>query len=46
MLEEETIVCFIARFLMKVEIFIEVPSMRYRIRHRCGVLKFDKSFGI
>ena len=37
MLEVETIVSFMARFLMEVAIFIEVPSRRYRIRHRCRV---------
>ena len=37
MLEVETIVGFMARFLMEVAIFIEVPSRRYRIRHRCRV---------
>ena len=37
MLKVETIVGFMARFLMEVAIFIEVPSRRYRIRHRCRV---------
>ena len=36
-LEEETIVSFMARFLVEVAIFIEVPSGRYGIRHRCGI---------
>ena len=35
--EVETIVGFMAEFLMKVAIFIEVPSRRYMIGHRCGV---------
>ena len=33
----EAIVDFTAKFLMEVAIFIEVPSGRYRIRHRCRV---------
>ena len=37
MLEAEAIVSFMARFLMEVAIFIEVPSVRYRIGHRCGI---------
>ena len=37
MLEEETIVSFMARFLMEVAVFIKVPSRRYRIRHKCGI---------
>ena len=35
--EVETIVGFMVEFLMKVAIFIEVPSRRYMIGHRCGV---------
>ena len=37
MLEAEAVVSFMARFLMEVAIFIEVPSRRYKIRHRCGI---------
>ena len=37
MLEEETIVSFMARFLMEMAVFIKVPSRRYRIRHKCGI---------
>ena len=37
MLEVEAIVKFMAGFLMKVAIFNEVPSKRYKIRHGCGV---------
>ena len=37
MLEVETIVDLMARFLMEMAIFIEFPSRRYRIRHRRGV---------
>ena len=37
MLEVEAIVKFMARFLMRVAIFNEVPSKRYKIRHGCGV---------
>ena len=33
----KAIVNFMARFLMKVTILIEVPSRRYGIRHRCGI---------
>ena len=36
MFEVEAIVTFMAGFLIKVTILIEVPSKRYRIRHRCG----------
>ena len=35
--EAEAIVGFMAGFLMEVTILIEVPSRRYRIRHRCGI---------
>ena len=35
--EVKAIVNFMARFLMKVTILIEVPSKRYGIRHRCGI---------
>ena len=37
MLEVEAIVKFMARFLMRVAIFNEVPSKRYKIRHGCEV---------
>ena len=37
MFEVKAIVGFMSRFLMKVTILIEVPSRRYRIRHRCGI---------
>ena len=37
MLEVEAIVKFMDRFLMRVAIFNEVPSKRYKIRHGCGV---------
>ena len=37
MFEAETIFDFMARFLIEVAIFIEVPSIRYKIRHRCGI---------
>ena len=37
LLEVETIVSFMARFLVEVPIFIEVPSGRYEIEHRCGI---------
>ena len=33
----ERIVSFMAEFLVEVIIFIEVPSGRYGIRHRCGI---------
>ena len=36
-LEVEIIVSLMARFLMEVAIFIEVPSRRYKIRHRCVI---------
>ena len=36
-LEAEVIVGFVARFLVVMAIFIEVPRGRYGIRHRCGV---------
>ena len=36
-LEEETIVSFMARFLVEVAIFIEVPSGRHEIGHKCGI---------
>ena len=35
--EAEAIVSLMARFLMEVAIFIEVPSRWHKIRHRCGV---------
>ena len=35
-LKAETIVGFMAGFLVEVEIFIEVLSGRYEIGHRCG----------
>ena len=35
--EAEAIVSLMARILVVVTIFIEVPSRRYRIRHRCRV---------
>ena len=35
--EAEVIVGFVARFLVVMAIFIEVPRGRYGIRHRCGV---------
>ena len=37
MFEVETVVSFMAEFLIKVTILIEVPSKRYRIRRRCGL---------
>ena len=37
MLKEEAIVSFTTRFFMEVAIFIEVSSMRHRIRNKCGV---------
>ena len=37
MFEAESIVSFMAEFLMEVTILIEVPSRRYRIMHRCGI---------
>ena len=37
MLEAKTIVNFMAEFLMEVAVFIEVPSRRYKIRHKCGI---------
>ena len=37
MLEAETIIDFMAGFFVEVAIFIEVPSVRYRIGHRCGI---------
>ena len=37
MFEAEAIVRFMARFLVVVAIFIEVPSGRYGIRHGCRV---------
>ena len=36
-LEEEAIVNFTTKFFMEVAIFIEVSSMRHRIRNKCGV---------
>ena len=35
--EVKVIVSFVARFLVVVAIFIEVPRGRYGIRHGCGV---------
>ena len=37
MFEAEAIVGFVAKVLVVVAIFIEVPSEVYRIRHGCGV---------
>ena len=37
MLEVKAIVGLMAGFLVEVVIFIEVPSGRYKVRHRCGV---------
>ena len=37
MLEVEAIVGLIAKFLIEVTIFIEVPCGRYKIRHGCGI---------
>ena len=39
MFEVEAIVGFMAKFLVVMTIFIEVPSRRYEIRHRCGDLE-------
>ena len=36
-LEAKTIVDFMAGFLVKVAIFIKVPSGMYGIGHRCGI---------
>ena len=33
----EAVIDFVARFLVVVAIFIEVPRGRYGIRHGCGV---------
>ena len=35
--EVETIVGFMAGFLVELVIFIEVPSERYKIGYRCGI---------
>ena len=35
--EAEEIVSLMARFLVEVAIFIEVPSKRYRVRHWYGI---------
>ena len=35
--EVKAIVNFVARFLVEVEIFTEIPRGRYEIRHSCGV---------
>ena len=35
--EVEAIVNVMARFLVEVTIFIEVPSRRYKVRHGCGI---------
>ena len=37
MFEAESIVSFMAEFLMEVTILIEVPSRMYRIKHRYGI---------
>ena len=37
MLEAETIFNFMVGLLVEVAIFIEVPSGRYVIRHRCAI---------
>jgi len=37
MLKAKAIVGLMTRFLMKVTIFTEVPSRRYRIKHWCGI---------
>ena len=37
MFKAEAIVSFVAGFLVVVAIFIEVPSVRYGIRHGCKV---------
>ena len=37
MFEVEAVVGFVARFLVALAIFIEVPSGRYGIRHVCKV---------
>ena len=36
-LETETIISFMAKFLMEVATLIEVPSRRHVIRHECRV---------
>ena len=36
-LEMETIIGLMARVLVEVVIFIEVPSGRYEIGYRCGI---------
>ena len=35
-LEAKKIIGFMARLLMEMAIFIELPHRRHRIRHRCG----------
>ena len=37
MFEAETIVGPIAEVLVEMEIFIEIPSGRYRVRHGCRI---------
>ena len=37
MLKMKAIVGFMAGFLMEVAIFIEVPSRKYKIGHKCGI---------
>ena len=37
MLEAETIIGLMAIVLVEVAIFIEVPSGRSAVRHRCGI---------
>ena len=37
MSKAEAIVGFMAGFLVEVAIFIEVPNMRYEVRHGCGI---------
>ena len=45
MFEVEAIVSFMAGFLVVITILIELPSRRQGIRHRCGIQRFDESFG-
>ena len=33
----KAIIGFMARFLVEVAIFIEVPNRRYEVRHGCGI---------
>ena len=37
MFKVEAIVIFMSMFLMEVAIFIEVPSRKYKIGHKCGI---------